>query len=124
MEYAGFWRRFVAILIDGILLGIVGGILTSQMDETAAGAFSTLIGWLYYAGMESSSRQATIGKSLMGIYVVGLDGERISFLRATGRYFAKILSALIFMIGYIMAAFTARKQALHDILASTLVLKR
>lgn len=124
MEYAGFWRRFVAILIDGILLGIIGAILTSQMDDSTAGTVSALIGWLYYAGMESSSRQATIGKSLMGIYVVGLDGQRISFLRATGRYFAKILSALIFMIGYIMAAFTARKQALHDIIASTLVLVR
>jgi len=124
VEYAGFWRRFVAILIDGILLGIIGAILTSQMDDSTAGTVSALIGWLYYAGMESSSRQATIGKSLMGIYVVGLDGQRISFLRATGRYFAKILSALIFMIGYIMAAFTARKQALHDIIASTLVLVR
>ncbi|HEV2122514.1 MAG TPA: RDD family protein [Chloroflexota bacterium] len=124
MAYAGFWRRFLAALIDGILLGIVGGILTSQMDQTASGSISTIIGWLYYAGMESSSRQATLGKSLLGMTVTDLRGQRISFLRATGRYFAKILSAIILMIGYIMAAFTERKQALHDKLADTLVLVR
>ena len=124
MAYAGFWRRFLAALIDGILLGIVGGILTSQMDQTASGSISTIIGWLYYAGMESSSRQATLGKSLLGMTVTDLRGQRISFLRATGRYFAKFLSALILMIGYIMAAFTERKQALHDKLADTLVLVR
>jgi uncharacterized RDD family membrane protein YckC len=60
----------------------------------------------------------------MGLVVTDMNGNRISFLRATGRYFAKILSALILLIGYIIAAFTARKQALHDMLASTLVLKR
>lgn len=122
--YAGFWKRFVAYLIDGIILGIIGAILTSQMDEAVAGTVTTILGWLYFAGMESSSRQATLGKSVLGIYVTDLDGNRISFLRATGRYFAKILSGLILGIGYIMAAFTARKQALHDMLASTLVLDR
>ncbi len=60
----------------------------------------------------------------MGIVVIGLDGQRISFLRATGRYFAKILSALILFIGFLMVAFTARKQALHDIIANTLVVVR
>lgn len=124
MEYAGFWRRVVAALIDGILLGILTGILTLQMSEGAGGTISTIAGWLYYAGMESSTRQATIGKSLMGIVVIGLDGQRISFLRATGRYFAKILSALILFIGFIMVAFTARKQGLHDIIANTLVVVR
>jgi uncharacterized RDD family membrane protein YckC len=123
-RYAGFWKRFVAYLIDGIILGIVGAILTSQMDEAAAGTVTTILGWLYFAGMESSSRQATLGKSVLGIYVTDIDGNRISFLRATGRYFAKILSGLILGIGYIMAAFTARKQALHDMIASTLVLDR
>lgn len=122
--YAGFWKRFFAYLIDAILLGIIGGILTSQMDETASSSVTTIIGWLYFAGMESSSRQATLGKSLLGIYVTDVDGNQISFLRATGRYFAKILSAIILLIGFIMAAFTARKQALHDMIASTLVLDR
>jgi uncharacterized RDD family membrane protein YckC len=124
MQYAGFWKRFVAIFIDGILIGIVTGLLTAAMDDNTARLITSLLTWFYYAGMESSSRQATIGKSIMGIYVTDFDGQRISFLRATGRYFAKILSALILMIGFIMAAFTARKQALHDIIAGTLVYSR
>jgi uncharacterized RDD family membrane protein YckC len=122
--YAGFWKRFVAYLIDAILLGIIGALLTINMDREAASTVTTILGWLYFAGMESSARQATVGKSVLGIYVTGLDGQRISFLRATGRYFAKFLSAIILLIGFIMAAFTARKQALHDMIASTLVLSR
>lgn len=124
MEYAGFWKRFVAYLIDAILLGVIGGILTSQADEATASSITTILGWLYFALMESSSRQATIGKSVMNIYVTDLNGQRISFLRATGRYFAKFISAIILLIGFIMAAFTERKQALHDMIASTLVMSR
>lgn len=124
VNYAGFWNRFVAFLIDWVMLAIISAIVNFIFSEYIAGAIGLVLGWLYFAGMESSVRQATIGKSAMGLSVTGLDGERISFLRATGRYFAKILSAAILFIGYIMAAFTARKQALHDILASTLVLKR
>lgn len=123
-RYAGFWKRFVAYLIDAIILGIVAALLNSMMDEAVAGTIGAIIGWFYFAGLESSERQATLGKSVMGIVVTDLDGNRISFLRATGRYLAKILSALILMIGYIMAAFTARKQALHDMIASTLVVDR
>jgi uncharacterized RDD family membrane protein YckC len=78
---------------------------------------------LYFAIMESSSIQATVGKLAVGVVVTDLNGERISFLRATGRYFAKILSAMILMIGYIMVGFTERKQGLHDMIASTLVYK-
>jgi len=81
--------------------------------------------WLYFAGMESSARQATIGKSMMSLQVANTDGQRLSFGHATGRFFAKLVSGLIpFMIGYIMAAFTAKKQALHDLIAGTLVLKK
>jgi uncharacterized RDD family membrane protein YckC len=80
--------------------------------------------WLYYALMESSSRQATLGKLAIGIVVTDLGGNRISFGRATGRYFGKILSGMIMCIGYIMAGFTERKQALHDIMASCLVVLR
>jgi uncharacterized RDD family membrane protein YckC len=74
--------------------------------------------------MESSARQATLGKMALGIVVTDLDGNRIGFGRATGRYFAKILSALILLIGFIMAAFTQKKQGLHDIIAGTLVVKK
>ncbi len=131
MEYSGFWRRFVAYFIDAILLSVIfwllalvlggiggdGGVLVAYI----LGA----IGWLgYYAAMESSSNQATVGKMALGIKVTDLEGNRISFGRALGRNLAKIISALIFYIGFIMAAFTAKKQALHDMIANTLVVKK
>ncbi|MCX6233364.1 MAG: RDD family protein [Bacteroidetes bacterium] len=84
---------------------------------------STCVQWLYFALMESSKHQATLGKMAIGAKVTDMQGGRISFARATGRYFAKILSGMILMIGYIMAGFTEKKQALHDILAETLVIK-
>mgnify|MGYP001020493857 FL=1 len=80
-----------------------------------------IIGWLYYALMESSSRQATVGKIALGLRVTDLNGERITFLRATGRYFGKIISGMILYIGFIMAAFTEKRQALHDLMAECLV---
>ncbi len=87
-------------------------------------AFNAVAAWLYFALMESSSRQATLGKMLVGIMVTDLDGGRISFGRATGRHFAMILSALTCYIGFVMAAFTERKQALHDMIAGTLVVRK
>ncbi|MEM7769443.1 MAG: RDD family protein [Cyanobacteria bacterium P01_E01_bin.6] len=141
MNYASFWERFAAALLDGIIMnilsylagfivGLVIGVAGGGSD--AAAALATLlgavvglvIGWLYSAIQESSKYQATLGKRALGIVVTDLDGGRISFMQATGRYFAKILSGLILLIGYIMAAFTERKQALHDMLASTLVVKK
>lgn len=83
----------------------------------------TVAQWLYHALMESSAKQATLGRMALGIRVTDLNGNRIGFGRATGRYFAKILSALILGIGFLMAAFTAKKQALHDIPAGTLVVR-
>ncbi len=85
---------------------------------------SIIISWLYNALMESSSTQATLGKMAVGIHVTDTNGRRISFLRATGRYFAKGFLSSILLIGYIMAFFTNRKQALHDLMAGTLVLKK
>jgi uncharacterized RDD family membrane protein YckC len=121
--YAGFWTRFLAMVIDLIVVSLMGGLL-------AAGSFgigvviSFFIPWLYEAFMLSSEWQATVGKRAMSIVVTGTNGGRISFARATGRHFAKILSGAIIFIGFIMAAFTARKQALHDMLAETLVVRR
>ncbi len=74
--------------------------------------------------MESSSKQATLGKMALGIIVTDVNGERIGFGRATGRFFGKIVSGMIFYIGYIMAGFTDRKQALHDMMAGTLVVNK
>ena len=133
--YAGFWRRVVAAILDGLVLGIVtvplnlalGGGNDVGSDpmgySPAASSIGTALSWLYYALMESSTKQATLGKMAMGIMVTDLEGRRIGFGKATGRYFAKILSALILLIGFLMVAFTARKQGLHDILAGTLVVK-
>jgi len=84
----------------------------------------TIICWLYFALMESSKRQATLGKMAMGIVVSNMKGKRISFARATGRHFAKIISRIILRIGFIMAGFTRKKQALHDMMADCLVVKK
>jgi uncharacterized RDD family membrane protein YckC len=130
MEYAGFWRRVAAALIDGILVGVVSWIVTlifsgiSDGAEVTAQILVLIAAYGYYAGMESSSYQATVGKIALGIQVTDLNGNRISFGRALGRNLAEILSALILGIGYIMVAFTAKKQGLHDMIAGTLVVKK
>ena len=128
LQYAGVWLRFLALVIDtlifalaGIILGFILGIMGGSPKSLDIPLF--IVGWLYYALLESSVKQATIGKMVLGISVTDLSGNRISFGRATGRYFAKIISGVILCAGYIMAAFTAKKQALHDIMASTLVIK-
>lgn len=82
----------------------------------------TVIRWLYFALMESSKNQGTLGKMILNLKVTDLNGNRVTFGRATGRTFGKFLSGLILNIGYIMAAFTDKKQALHDILAGCLVI--
>lgn len=130
-RFAGFWIRFAALFIDAILVSILNGFISALMGEpiynpepdAEQSLISTVTGWLYFAIMESSGRQATLGKMAVGIRVVNADGERISFAQATGRYFSKILSVLIIFIGFIMAAFDQRKQALHDRIAGTFVLR-
>ncbi|MFO0427124.1 MAG: RDD family protein [Planctomyces sp.] len=130
---AGFLTRFLAAFVDGIITSIVGVVVGIGVGVTIGGDASgqaisqllgLLIGWIYSAGMEGSSLQATPGKMLLGIQVVDLEGRQISFGRASGRHFAKILSTIILMIGFLMALFTQRKQALHDIIAGCLVVKR
>ena len=144
VQYGGFWIRFVAAVIDGILVGIVIWPVSLMIGVTiglAGGAvrmpglgvhivngivgfvFSSCASWIYEAAMESSAKQATLGKMALGLKVTDLEGRRISFARATGRHFAKYLSAMILLIGYIMAGFTERKQALHDMIAGTLVIR-
>ena len=123
-EYGGFWIRFVAAIIDGILLAIVQFIIGLVIDDqTTTTLINIVLGWLYFAGMESSANQATLGKRVMGLQVTDLEGDRIGFGKATGRYFAKIISALILFIGYFMIGFTEKKQGLHDMIAGTLVIK-
>jgi uncharacterized RDD family membrane protein YckC len=122
-NYASIWERLVAILIDAIIISAATG--TAIVATFGHGfAFGFLGPWLYEAFMMSSEWQATVGKRVMSIVVTDLQGGRISFGRATGRHFAKYLSAFLLGIGFIMAAFTSKKQALHDIIAETLVVKR
>lgn len=86
--------------------------------------FAFIFNWVYYAGFESSHLGATPGKWLLGIYVTDMEGKRISFGRASGRFFGKIISGLIIGIGYMMAGFTEKFQALHDMMAECLVWKK
>ncbi|CAN5916932.1 RDD family protein [soil metagenome] len=134
VAYGGFWIRLVAYLIDAILLTIVGGVLGSIFGfslwdadwedyDPTLNLVSVVIGWLYFALLESSERGATVGKMALGLRVVTGAGQRLSFMTASGRYFAKIVSALIFFIGFIMIGFTERKRGLHDMIADTLVIK-
>lgn len=159
--YAGFWWRFLAYLIDDILLSFASCIIfipiwagmgfslfrmtnwgNTDLDfengvdpgtwgfigsmvglAILTGILSVALNWLYFALMESSKYQATLGKMAVSARVTDLEGNRISFARATGRYFGKIISGMILMIGYIMAGFTEKKQALHDMMANTLVIR-
>jgi len=155
VAYAGFWLRFVAYIIDGFVCGLAflvlliplfiltgAGAALSKIgsgedisDDVAAflgigflfGFFGIifLVGWLYYALSESSSWQATLGKKILNLKVTDMTGQPITFGRASGRYFAKIITGLIpLMIGYILAGFTEKKQAIHDMISSCLVLRK
>lgn len=155
VAYAGFWLRFVAYLIDGVVSCIafvilliplfvltgagaaLGKIISEGDIGDGMGAFLgvgfifgffgiiLVVSWLYYALSESSSWQATLGKKVLNLKVTDMSGEPISFGRASGRYFAKIITGMIpLFIGYIMAGFTEKKQAIHDMIASCLVLRK
>ncbi|HKR76740.1 MAG TPA: RDD family protein [Rhodanobacter sp.] len=149
-DHAGFWKRVAAYILDAILLYIVFRVIGTFFGVSAAqetmkqemlGGISfmqayehfysgmwpytlltTALTWLYFAFCESSAWQATVGKLALGIRVTDMQGARIGFPRALGRYLAKYLSAIILCIGFIMVAFTRRKQGLHDLIAGTLVL--
>lgn len=155
-NYAGFWLRFVALLIDGLLIGVIQFVAImpllaifgigvaddlqnmESMDEAEAMGmvgsmmamgFATqavffVINTLYFALMESSSKQATVGKIVLGLKVTDVNGNKLDFVKALVRNLCKLISSAIFLIGYIMAGFTEKKQALHDIIASTLVVKK
>jgi uncharacterized RDD family membrane protein YckC len=122
-RYAGFWERFVAFVIDAIIVTVATGIVFTGTFGAGI-AIGFVAPWLYEAFMTSSEWQATVGKRAMSLVVADLNGSRMSFTRATGRHFAKYISAFLLGVGFIMAAFTEKKQALHDMIAETLVLKR
>ena len=134
IEYAGFWRRLGAGIIDAAIVLVVGIILVLIFHHWVASirhgvgglrlVYWLVVPWLYWSLMESSSRQATVGKMATGIVVADMTGKKISFAKATGRHFAKIISGVILLIGFIMIAFTQKKQGLHDIIADCLVVKK
>ena len=140
---ANFWQRFVAFIVDSIIcwliaiilafaVGIsIGVILTISGDDLERSQpmlnrlgylIGVVVWWLYFALQESSQLGATLGKRAMSLKVIGLSGESISFWRATGRYFGKYVSVLV-LIGYLIQPFTENKQALHDLMAGTLVIR-
>lgn len=128
--YGGFWARFIALILDSAIITVIGVVLMVALFM-AMGATGVLIGniaffilqLLYWPVMESSARQATFGKRLMGLQVTDLQGDRTSFVKSLLRNLAKILSSLILMVGFLLAAFTARKQGLHDMMAGCLVVR-
>jgi uncharacterized RDD family membrane protein YckC len=146
--YGGFWLRAAAFLIDSLILGFLTALIAgihpsaffrsldlnsldpSVLLQSPLSVLTPLgIAWfavspsLYGAIFESSVWQATPGKRILGIYVTGLRGQRVSFLRAFFRNLAKQISSFL-LLGYLLAGFTPKKQALHDILASCLVVRR
>lgn len=153
VEYGGFWLRFLAYVIDGAVITIgvcvvaiplffltgLGAFLSEihpgeDWNENGVwvliavflvfGAASLVVTWLYHAWMESSEWQATVGKKALDLVVTDMEGRRVSFWRATGRHFAKIVSNMIYPFGHVLAGFTEKKQALHDMIAGCLILRR
>jgi uncharacterized RDD family membrane protein YckC/Tfp pilus assembly major pilin PilA len=128
VPYADFWVRLGAFVIDSILLTIIW-LLVPVVVRMAGlpvwlGLLPVLVYFLYYALFESSNSQATLGKMALGIKVTDLQGERIGFGRALGRSMAHIISNFMFFIGYLVGAFTAKRQTLHDMVAGTLVVRK
>jgi uncharacterized RDD family membrane protein YckC len=139
MNFASLCNRFIASLIDGLIFCIISVLVVfpvwyffvvttrgSQDLQTLSVLLRIMLGiinWLYFALSESSPKQATLGKQALGIIVTDIYGKRISFGRATVRYFSKWISGII-IIGYVIAAFTDKRQALHDMIAGTVVFNK
>ncbi|WP_133510753.1 RDD family protein [Candidatus Thiosymbion oneisti] len=136
-RFGGFWIRvgasfidMVVLLIPVLLISFLFRAVTPATDEMEIAVvelmgaiLNIIVYWIYFAALHSSSWQASVGKKVVNLKVVDKNGNRISFGRATGRYFASFISALILGIGYMMVGWTKRKQGLHDMMAGTLVIK-
>ena len=133
VAYAGFWRRFCAYVVDTALLSGIGMVLLSSIRVLEPDNFQALanvapvsgaLWWAYFAILESSPAQGTLGKVALGLQVTDLHGDPISFRRALVRNALKYLSSLVLFAGWLMVAFTPRKQGLHDLIGGTLVLRK
>jgi uncharacterized RDD family membrane protein YckC len=156
--YAGFWLRFLAAILDALVLGIPvaciavlaialgfgAGFHNINPDDPPTAIIAAMIGfillfvvafavgeWLYFALLEASSWQGTVGKKILGLYVTDVEGKRVSFGRASGRFcggrlmrFVPGIGGLYFLVSCICAGFTEKKQALHDMIAGCLVMKK
>jgi len=139
-RYAGFWRRAIAGLVDAFvfafpnaILRVLAGLPMSfsfrAMDDTDVGRALTvslaswMISWLYCALLESSAAQGTLGQQLLGLRVSDLPGRRISFGRASARFFAQVLSFAMCGIGYLFILWSSKRQALHDMIAGCVLVR-
>lgn len=136
LVYAGFWWRSLAFQIDFILVIVLSALVFSGFRSVASGvveayprafgavSFLLMTTWLFYAGFEASRLQATPGKWLLGLRVTNREGTRIGFVRASARHVFRVVGATPFMGGLVLAAFTKKKQALHDWISDSLCLRR
>jgi uncharacterized RDD family membrane protein YckC len=117
MVYSGFWKRFIAMLLDLLVL-IVPGIILNYLVPYAGSLIASIF---YYPVFMSSPLQTTPGKYWMGIRVIHENGSTLSFGRALSREVLKIFSGLFFLLGYLIQPFTAKRQALHDLIVNSVV---
>ena len=119
--YAGFWVRLIAGIIDFIILWVIYIIL--MIIPIIGWIFSLFVSWLYFAIQQSSSKQATLGMRALDIKITDEKQGKISFWRASGNYFVVFFSGLLIFIGFLMIAFTSRKQGLHNFISRTLCIR-
>jgi uncharacterized RDD family membrane protein YckC len=122
--YGRIAPRAVAFFIDMVIVGVITTMISGVLGTDSHGVVAVVIYWLYYAVQESSGWMGTIGKRLMGLAVQGVDGRQLSFSRASLRWAGRWVSKLVLGLGYVLAAFTDKRQALHDLLAGTVVVQR
>ena len=122
--YGRIAPRAVALFIDLLVIGFVTSIVSGLLGTDSHGIVASIISWLYFATQESSGWMATFGKRVMGLAVQGVDGRQLSFSRASIRWAGRWASGLLFGLGYVLAAFTDKHQALHDLIAGTVVVRR
>lgn len=121
MYYGDLGKRIIAVIIDSIILSIVGFVSGFTFGYFGV-IIAPIISWTYYILMEGSRWHATLGKKVMGLYIVDSNGNGITYSTSILRLMGKILSGLILGIGYLMAFFNDKKQGLHDMIAKTYVL--
>lgn len=124
--YAGFWIRFLAVMLDGVIivipLNLIFGFLSNISNLSFINYLGILCGLIYIIYFEGTTGQ-TLGKKIVGVKVIDYEGKTIGIPNAALRYIGKIISGLILGIGYIMAAFDEKKQSLHDKIVKTYVIK-